>query len=148
MDIQSFRLGLAYGALKQAFGEDCAPLSFSTNGMAFIDRRGGSTFFCLAGRDALWIGRVGANGVLGDGLDADSQRLRSLAEPGYLARSVTFEREQGAGQARERRAAEAAQAPAPQAASPNPAPPARADVLSSPQRFHRQPVVRGAASKT
>ena len=136
MDIESFRLGLAYCALKQALGEDCAPLSFSASGLAFLDRKSGASFFCLARRGALFMARVGADGSLGDGADPESRRLKALAEPAYLARENAFEREIEAAQAKERRQAPA-QAPA--QALPAPQPSARAPA--------RPVVVRGTAAK-
>ena len=111
MDIGSVRLGFAYAALRQALGEDFAPVSFAEHSMVFVDRRRGLTHFCTATREALWVGLADATGRLGNGSDEQSLNLRARSETTYLSLARGFERELDSAMSREARAAHEASVP-------------------------------------
>ena len=105
MDIGSVRLGFAYAALRQALGEDFAPISFAEHSLAFIDHRYGLTHFCTATREALWVSQIDSEGKVADGSDEKSLNVRARAEANYLALSRGFEKELDKAMSREARAA-------------------------------------------
>ena len=142
MDIVSIRLGMAYTALRQALGEDFAPISFADSSMAFQDARIEATFFCSAARDALWISLADAQGGLGSGNDEMSLALRARAEPTYLALIRGFEFDLDRAMAREAKAASAAARTAP--AQPAKAIQTEAPIAAAPSNPPIAPAARSA----
>lgn len=93
MDIPAIRLGFAYCSLKQALGEDFAPISFADQSLAFINRASGKTHFCSATRDGLWIAQAKSDGTLGDGRDPESSEIKIRCTPQYATLCSSFERD-------------------------------------------------------